>query len=434
MTDRTALVIADDLTGAADTGNAFARRGAETVVVFDGRSGSTTTPAAAVLVVNTDSRYTSAEEAAERVDRAVRAHPADLVYKKVDSTLRGNLAAEVDAALAAAGATLAVVAPAFPANGRVTACGHHLVDGELVTDTAAGQDPDAPVGSSHLPTLLSGSAHPVAHLAVDTVAGGTEAVADGLRTAVANADGPTVVTADATHERHLAAVAEGTATVDPAAVYVGSAGLARHVPLPAIAGAADGTIEADRKRSGPSRVLGVAGSASPVTLAQVDAVPEEWVCRIDAARAAVDPPAAATEAVDRCRDRLSTAGVALLASATDETDVEAALSAGREAGLADQQVRDRVARALAETVARLQADDPLTGLFVTGGAVAGAVLGELEAEGVRLTGRAVEDGVPVGAIVAGRAAGTPVVTKAGAFGERTTVNACLAYLRGENGR
>jgi uncharacterized protein YgbK (DUF1537 family) len=109
------------------------------------------------------------------------------------------------------------------------------------------------------------------------------------------------------------------------------------------------------------------------------------------------------------------------------------LRAGRDAGVDPETVRERVAESLALVATGVWERDPPDGLFVTGGAVAGRVFDALGATGVRLRGEAVEAGVPVGHVLDGTAAGTRVVTKAGAFGgERTIVN-CLARLGGSDG-
>src|SRR5436305_12684956 len=95
-------VSADDLTGAADCGIASALAGLPTFVAFSARA---TPPAGAqVVAVDTDSRAASATEAAARVRTAAAAawsSGARTLYKKIDSTLRGNVGVEVAAALAA---------------------------------------------------------------------------------------------------------------------------------------------------------------------------------------------------------------------------------------------------------------------------------------------------------------------------------------------
>src|SRR3712207_2217190 len=122
-----AAIIADDLTGAADTGVQLARAGYRAAVAF---RGAPVPPAEDLdaVALDTDSRAMPAGFAARRVLEATRAvRGAALVYKKLDSTLRGPLAAELAAALGASGRGRVVVAPAFPAAGRTTVDGVQLV-------------------------------------------------------------------------------------------------------------------------------------------------------------------------------------------------------------------------------------------------------------------------------------------------------------------
>jgi uncharacterized protein YgbK (DUF1537 family) len=107
-------IIADDLTGAADTGVQLARAGYRTAVAF---RGAPVPPAEGLdaVALDTDSRAMPAGFAAKRVMETARTvRDAPIVYKKLDSTLRGPIAAELAAALAASGRERAVVAPAFP--------------------------------------------------------------------------------------------------------------------------------------------------------------------------------------------------------------------------------------------------------------------------------------------------------------------------------
>lgn len=143
-----ALVVADDLTGAMDTGHAFAVRGYRTRVQVDpGRA----PPDSTVLAPNTDSRYADPETAAERVRRAIEAIDAPVVYKKVDSTLRRNVVSEVRSALSC-GFEHGLFAPASSTVGRLTAGGYHLVEGRLLSDTEYADDPNG-FASDHLPKL-----------------------------------------------------------------------------------------------------------------------------------------------------------------------------------------------------------------------------------------------------------------------------------------
>ncbi len=92
------LIVADDLTGAADCGIAFAKVGLETVVAWERAAAAADRP---VLSIDADSRRHPAREAAAKQLDALAAHhrPGILVYKKIDSTLRGQPAAELAATL-----------------------------------------------------------------------------------------------------------------------------------------------------------------------------------------------------------------------------------------------------------------------------------------------------------------------------------------------
>ncbi len=98
-------VIADDLTGACDSAVQFANVGLRTVVALDGDAD------ADVVAYSTDSR--------DKPGRMPAIPGAPILFKKIDSTLRGNTRADILAALDAYGFDTAVVNPAFPEMGRV---------------------------------------------------------------------------------------------------------------------------------------------------------------------------------------------------------------------------------------------------------------------------------------------------------------------------
>ena len=112
------LVIADDLTGASDTGVQFAKKGIP-VLVVTGIACELTALSAdhQVVVVNTESRHLEAEEAGQRVTRVAELGIAAGVshfYKKTDSTLRGNIGSELEALMVASGHSILAFIPAFP--------------------------------------------------------------------------------------------------------------------------------------------------------------------------------------------------------------------------------------------------------------------------------------------------------------------------------
>ncbi|MCI8909519.1 MAG: four-carbon acid sugar kinase family protein [Oscillibacter sp.] len=153
------LLIADDFTGALDTGVQFAARGAATCVVTDpAYRFSEADPEIQVLVLDAETRHLSPREAYDVVFRAVRdARSAGFthIYKKTDSALRGNIGAELTAALEAFGEGRLLLFPAFPRMRRVTRNGIHYIDGVPVAESVFGQDPFEPVRSSSLAEIVA---------------------------------------------------------------------------------------------------------------------------------------------------------------------------------------------------------------------------------------------------------------------------------------
>ncbi len=152
------LIVADDLTGACDAAAQFAQRGVSTVVELK-------RPAAfhqlwkkySVVAVSTESRHKAPAVAARRVQLLVRralASGATHFYKKTDSTLRGNIGAELRAFRSALGSSVLFFVPAAPQFGRTTQNGFQLLDGKKIDRTEFGRDILAPVRNSHIPTLL----------------------------------------------------------------------------------------------------------------------------------------------------------------------------------------------------------------------------------------------------------------------------------------
>lgn len=142
------LIVADDLTGAMDSAGPFAAAGAETwVVAAPMQCDPASLRSATVVSVNTDSRHLPAAHAAERIRETVRhlgAGDFRVIIKKIDSTLRGNVVAETLALLEATGRTSAVVAPAFPAQGRTVCGGVVHVNGTPLAQTGFAKDALSP--------------------------------------------------------------------------------------------------------------------------------------------------------------------------------------------------------------------------------------------------------------------------------------------------
>ena len=154
-------VISDDLTGCGDVGLHFADGGLRTIVHTSNSEclSKNLKPDVDwdVLVVNTESRFDEPQTAYEKVKcvlRFFRKLNIKQIYKKIDSTLRGNIGSEIDALFDELNIEELPFCAAFPRTGRTTIEGYHYVWGELVTRTEFARDPRNRVNEAHIPTLL----------------------------------------------------------------------------------------------------------------------------------------------------------------------------------------------------------------------------------------------------------------------------------------
>jgi len=396
-------IVADDLTGAGDTAIQFVRAGWTAHLSVDDAAAALAGPGAAqveVLAVTTHSRPLPPARAADVVGREVRRlreAGARRLYKKIDSTLRGPIRAEIDAARAAwGGEPVAVVCPAFPATGRTVRDGVLCVDGVPVARTAVGRDPVTPVAESHVPTLL-GAAH--VRLAAQEGAGALAA-----RIAAA---GP-VVTVDAADDGDLARLAGALLVLGERALPVGAGGLADAMAR-AWAGAG---------RSGP--VVAVVTSQHGLSRAQAQA--------LQAAGARTWMPGLETladaGAWQAWAGRVQAAEAAARAGNTGEDVILLLAPEGRLPGLDSEAIAARLGGLAGALVAGL----PAAGVIATGGDGARQVLQALGATGIALAGE-VSGGVPIGTLAGGSAAGLPVVTKAGGFGDEEVLLRAARAIR-----
>ena len=158
------LMIADDFTGALDTGIQFAKNGALTKLFIGSGWEEELFPESLteVLILDTETRHLSPELAYETVYRIVskaKKFAVDCIYKKTDSGLRGNIGSELEALLDASGELFLAFLPALPEMDRVTIGGIQYANGIPVAQSEFGYDPFEPVHSSKVRDFDDGNSH-----------------------------------------------------------------------------------------------------------------------------------------------------------------------------------------------------------------------------------------------------------------------------------
>lgn len=382
------LIIADDLTGANDSAVQFAERGISAATLLCTREGAITAelPGTQVLAVSTESRNVSAAKAMETVSRLAgylieKASP-EVVLKKIDSTLRGNAGAETKV-VADLLRLPAVVAPAYPQNGRTVRGGILCVGGVPLSETYAARDVLAPVKSS--------------------------SVLDYFGTIASSGATPLTI-ADAETQADLLSLVESHMTGGKRVLWVGSAGLAQALAT-FMAGSSGGNRSNDFRKKG--RTLVLFGSLNPVAASQVESVSGDPETEVILPSSEDDLAGAATAVMDSKSRRV------VVATHKIESPAHA---------------RTKTAEAMGSFFGDLAQAAARSGMFanmvISGGDVAFAALRSLNATAIDIR-REIVPGVAFGRVIGGEAEGTGIVTKAGGFGSERTLKDILAWLEQE---
>ncbi|MED3668587.1 four-carbon acid sugar kinase family protein [Geobacillus kaustophilus] len=424
-------IIADDLTGASDSGVQFARQGWTAHVLFD-LTKLVEGQEADVVVVDTDSRALPAPEAYRKVQEAAQALQQmgyTHLYKKIDSTLRGNIGAEIDAIYDTVQPAFMIIAPGYPQNGRTIYKGHHFLHDTLLHETELSRDPKCPIDESYIPRLLAKQTkrliglidYQTLHLGFDKV----REQLDRYR-----ADGIRYIVFDSVSEDDLQRTAQYVRQLNERVVWVGSAGLAHYLPE------AYGWQTSPRTTTiKPSArpVLLVVGSVSQVSRAQLDRVlslPNVKGIQIDSIQLVRDPESRIREmarALCQAEDGVKQGVHIALYSSASPADIKQVHAIGEASGRSPVEMSNSIAEGLGEVAAALIRGGHFGAMVLTGGDTAKYVCSRIGAVGFELIDE-IEPGVPLAKLI--HDSDMYVVTKAGAFGSEMTLVHALHQLEG----
>jgi uncharacterized protein YgbK (DUF1537 family) len=440
-----------------DAGVQAKQHGARIGVVLDHAHLKEMAEDADFIVLDTESRNRDAASAFQCVSDSVLALDswgARLAYKKIDSTLRGNVGAEISAVLASRAGRIALVAPALPFNGRVTRGGVQYVGGVELAATEPASDPFAPVRHSSIrEIILSQTDTLVREIGLSTVRQGPGAVA----TDVLNAfrDRCRVIVTDAETDADLLSISMAVSSLDTDVVPCGSAGLfgqmwdmlstpARTPGRPDAEGLSQERwrqAEAREKEAHPRRqwvrqsrsgpVIAVTASPSAVSRAQVDVagrMPGKHLVLVDENRLFAGGEAREHE-VARVREETERAigGSADVVIAAQAESKKQLLERYRD----DRRLLLERSRTILECLARIVRATLelryIRGLALIGGDTAAAICAGLCVYGIEIMGE-VEPYVPAGSLRGGVHDRLAVVTKAGGFGNESSLARMIDYL------
>ncbi|MEW9671444.1 four-carbon acid sugar kinase family protein [Ammoniphilus sp. 3BR4] len=436
------IIIADDLTGANDTGVQFAKKGFSTVSLLD-LSQQEYIQDAEVLVYNAETRSLEPNAAYECIKTIANQLPfaeSSCIYKKIDSTMRGNVGAEMDGIMDVHKFDLAVVVPAYPKGSRLTVGGYHLVHQALLEDSEFSKDPKCPVKESYLPSLLARQTRrKIGHIGIKEIRNQLD-LAKQIKALTRN--GTQIILFDAAVQHDLKAVAEAVACSGLRCLWVGSAGLAQSLADQSVDHDANEFIY-DRLFS-PSEdpIFVIAGSVSEVTKQQVQQLSNLQGYKVISA----DPLGILDEdssfewerLVNQILEVIDQGHSPILTTDSSVHAREAVQKWGNSQKKDSLFIGNRIADQLGRLGSYIMSQRKFSGLIATGGDIAFRFCHHMEVKALRILDE-VEPGIPLSQIIGGSGDGLPIVTKAGAFGNPSSfVNAVnkikenKTFIRGIN--
>jgi len=425
------VVIADDLTGGNATGVLLKKMNYQAYTVMNTESMDLQALEDCDCVIYpTDSRGVVPEVAYQRVydicsllkDDAVKVYS-----NRIDSTLRGNLGSETDAMLDCLGEDyVAIVAPRFPASGRIVIDGYMLVNGLPLHKTDIAIDPKTPVKVSEVEVLFhEQSKYKTASILMKDLMHGKHYLADVMKAHVA--EGCRILVVDCVTQEDLDLIADASITsklkivaVDPG---VFTATLSRKLITPT-------------QKKEKNRILAVVGSVNPNTKAQME---ELWLSQrihnvFVKTRELLESEEQRSAEIQRViHEILEVSHLNTVSTVTGDgiypenrIDFQPYME---KYHCSMDDVTDKINSAFAEIAYGIfQAQPEYKGLYTSGGDVTVAVCKKFQTAGLSLS----DEVLPLaayGQFLTGDFAGIHIITKGGSQGERDAINRCITYLK-----
>ncbi|WP_018922779.1 four-carbon acid sugar kinase family protein [Salsuginibacillus kocurii] len=420
-------VIADDLTGANATGVRLTKEGFPAVTVVHS-SPFPKDQGYDAVIMDTDSRYLPTENAAERVKTAAEElnhWGAELISKRIDSTVRGNIGPELDQLLELFPDRVAVVTPSFPASDRVVIGGYMLVDDVPLQKTDVANDPVKPLTTSCVPELIEEqSTHTVHSIGLKDIMASNGHLQKVLRDAFQS--GARIIVCDAVTDEDVERIAatlkeipeQDIITVDPG---------------PFTAAYASACAE-EMKQGG--RILATVGSATALTGKQLERLIED----VDPTVVYAKPEQLASytasweEEVQRVTEealkRLAEREVLVITTHRQGMELINLKAKAQEEGVTEEALAKRMTDGLGSITRQVieRGKPEIRACYSSGGDVTASLCAFSRANGIALE----DEVIPLasyGRLVGGYFDRLPIVTKGGMVGDKRSMLEAVKFLR-----
>ena len=416
------VVVADDLTGANDTGVQFCKRNLKSIVIIDKDNISKSLKDCDVLVVDTESRFDDKGKAYTKtyeIGKILKTENIKCIYKKLDSTFRGNIGAEISGLMDSLEIQHTVMVPAFPSNQRITKDGLVYVKGVLLAETEFSNDPKTPVNESFIPKIISQQTDKrIGIINLKEVQAGKQNLTQKLRHLMN--DGIQIIVIDAQDDRNLDLIAAVTAPIKKRILFAGSSGFAEYLP----------------KYLDPLKIkkinVVIAGSVSEVTRRQVDYAKERLAIRLIDIETEKLFTGEQHQEKHRIMDIIRESSLAgedvVIRSAPSGTSVHSSINQGQKYGLKGVEVSEIIALFLGDIARDIILEIQINGILLTGGDTAIKTVQSLNITGTIIHDE-IQPGIPYGHFIEEQYKNIVIVTKAGGFGSEDAIFQALNFLK-----
>ena len=425
------LLIADDLTGGADAGAQFAKMGLNNLLIFwkdNAKFDFSKYTHQDVLVVNTDTRGLSPEKASSLISNLFKNYDKELfpiIYKKIDSTLRGNIGYEIDAILKETNGALCFMAPSYPEQNRTLVGGIMIVEGKPLALTEVARNTPSPVQESHVYKLLKQqSQNSVGWIDLTHVASSCEKLLKAVEKE--QKKGTQIIIFDAVSRQDLANVAEVGFSLKRIPLFVGSAGLAEEVAKKITPSKSKSSESLKQTEKIFKHIFIIGGTTSSVTHQQLKRIEQRRipVYQLNKTLLFIDDNRVQNGKKDLSKKIANSLSRGMVILKTTSEMVQSK-------GSKDLPIHLKITKTLAEIAisgleqSKVDAHD--LALILTGGDTAQSVINTLGASGIEIEDELL-GGIVKGHLTGGNWDGLSVITKAGAFGKEDALDKIINIL------
>ncbi len=420
-------VIADDLTGANATGVKLIKQGFEaaTMVYYDQEPASGSYNA---VCIDTDSRYARKDVSEMRIKTALnnlQRWGADVICKRIDSTVRGNIGIEIDNVLHELGdQAIALVVASFPESGRITSGGYLLVNGVPVQATDVAKDPVTPLTESYVPSIIrKQSVHAVAHIGLETVLQGKEAILQDLKKSIQ--EGNRILVLDAVTDEEIEDIAYAMALIEDHKLVPVDPG-----PLTAFYAKAYSSQHTQSKK-----IIVTVGSVTSLSAQQLTYLIDKTNANpvyVDAEKLASLSDSWETEVervVNVALEEIHQQDILIITTNSPSAKRLDLKRLAEEQGVSQDQLAKRIADGLGKiTRIVIQSTNfEIGGCFSSGGDVTASLCSVGRAEGIKLKDEVLPL-VAYGQFIGGYFDGIPLATKGGMVGDKKAIHTIVKHL------